>query len=100
MFHKFNKHKIQNIFNNSKSFIGRAYHTTKSAFHGIHDAVNVGKQIYNIISPLVNEVTGLNTSNIDKHVMKGVENYEHVRNKILDADNKIQTAYNRIRNIN
>jgi hypothetical protein len=83
-------------FNNVKGGIIRGYHTTKNVLGTINNAVNVGKQIYGVLAPVIDQYGG---SQINQNIMKGIGNYEQVRHKILNYQNEAETIGNKLSRI-
>ena len=80
-------------FGNVKNFLGNAYTKTKDTL-GSHDRTFGDiKKIYGTVAPAIQDLApeqaqgGLNK--INQFMMKGVQGYENIRNKIDDAENQM-----------
>ena len=79
-------------FGNVKNFLGNAYHTTKKTLGSMDQMFGDAKKIYGAVAPAIQDLApqqmrgGL--SKIHDNVMKGVQGYENIRNKIDDAEHQ------------
>ena len=77
-------------FGNVKNFLGNAYNTTKKTLGSLDAMFGDAKKIYGAVAPAIQDLApqqmrgGL--SKIHDNVMKGVQGYENIRNKIDDAE--------------
>ena len=60
--------------------------------NGVNKAVNIGKHIFNAVEPLINPYAGNHHQAINDHAMKGLSGYEFLRNKVLDANEHVQSV--------
>ena len=80
-------------FGNVKNFLGNAYTKTKDTLGSIDNMFSDVKKIYGTVRPALTDLApeqaqgGLNK--LDKIMMKGVQGYENIRNKIDDAENQM-----------
>ena len=77
-------------FGNVKNFLGNAYNTTKKTLGSLDSMFGDMKKIYGAVQPAIRDLApqqmrgGL--AKLDSAVMKGVQGYEGIRNKIDDAE--------------
>ena len=77
-------------FGNVKNFLGNAYNTTKKTLGSLDSMFGDMKKIYGAVQPALKDLApqqmqgGL--AKLDSAVMKGVQGYEGIRNKIDDAE--------------
>ena len=96
---KINKHTVRRAFNNTKNFIGDGYHKAKSFLGDIDTGINTAKSIYSIINPAMTSLLGdTHTNEANKYVMKNLNNYESIRNKVMDSEEQINKHYQHISN--
>ena len=96
---KINKHMVRRAFNNTKNFIGDGYHKAKSFMGDLDSTINTAKNIYSIIQPAMTSLLGdTNTNVANKYIMKNLNNYESIRNKVMDSEEQINNHYNHISN--
>ena len=80
-------------FGNVKNFLGNAYTKTKDTLGSLDRAFGDIKKIYGTVAPAIQDLApeqaqgGLNK--INQFMMKGVQGYENIRNKIDDAENQM-----------
>ena len=99
MFRKLKANDLHRFINQSKRFFHGAYSGTKNIFKDIDSGINLAKEVYSILSPVISDVAGVNLSKLDNAVGKGIGGYNDVRNKVIDSHDKVEGAYNRIRNL-
>ena len=77
-------------FGNVKNFLGNAYTTTKKTLGSLDSMFGDMKKMYGAVQPAIRDLApqqmrgGL--AKLDSAVMKGVQGYEGIRNKIDDAE--------------
>ena len=80
-------------FGNVKNFLGNAYTKTKDTLGSLDRTFGDIKKIYGTVAPAIQDLApeqaqgGLNKMN--QFMMKGVQGYENIRNKIDDAENQM-----------
>ena len=80
-------------FGNVKNFLGNAYTKTKDTLGSLDRTFGDIKKIYGTVAPAIQDLApeqaqgGLNK--ISQFMMKGVQGYENIRNKIDDAENQM-----------
>ena len=80
-------------FGNVKNFLGNAYTKTKDTLGALDRTFGDIKTIYGTVAPAIQDLApeqaqgGLNK--INQFMMKGVQGYENIRNKIDDAENQM-----------
>ena len=80
-------------FGNVKNFLGNAYTKTKDTLGALDRTFGDIKTIYGTVAPAIQDLApeqaqgGLNKMN--QFMMKGVQGYENIRNKIDDAENQM-----------
>ena len=88
---KFNSY-LKTGFGNVKNLLGNAYNTTKKTLGSMDQMFGDAKKIYGAVAPAIQDLApqqlqgGL--SKIHDNVMKGVQGYENIRNRIDDAQNQ------------
>ena len=89
---KFNSY-LKTGFGNVKNFLGNAYTKTKDTLGALDRTFGDIKKIYGTVAPAIQDLApeqaqgGLNKMN--QFMMKGVQGYENIRNKIDDAENQM-----------
>ena len=91
---KFNKHVFHRTLRNIKSRIGNGYHHFKNIAHTIDHGINIAKQAYAIVEPVIRHVAGNN--HIHHHAMKALGGYEDIRNKVIEANHHVVNAGGRL----
>ena len=88
---KFNSY-LKTGFGNVKNFLGNAYHTTKKTLGSMDQMFGDVKKIYGAVAPAIQDLAPAQAqgglAQLDKMMMKGVQGYENIRNRIDDAENK------------
>ena len=80
-------------FGNVKNFLGNAYTKTKDTLGSIDNMFSDVKKIYGTVAPAIQDLApsqaqgGL--AQLDKMIMKGVQGYENIRNRIDDAESQM-----------
>ena len=80
-------------FGNVKNFLGNAYTKTKDTLGSIDNMFSDVKKIYGTVAPAIQDLApsqaqgGL--AQLDKMMMKGVQGYENIRNRIDDAESQM-----------
>lgn len=106
MFGKLNRNNLKNIYNTGKNVLLRSYHHGKNFINTLDNGVRTGKAIYDIISPSIESLAGKNrlTDFTNKHIDKGLSKYDEIKNKVVNADqrvnNEINTVNNKLKNHN
>ena len=83
-------------FGNMKNFLGNAYTTTKNTLGSLDGLFGDIKKIYGTVRPALTDLapaqmqSGL--SKMDNVMMKGVQGYEGIRNKIDDSESQMITT--------
>ena len=83
---------LRSGFGNVKNFLGNAYATTKKTLGSMDSLFGDMKKVYGAVQPALKDLApqqiqgGL--SKLDGAVMKGVQGYEGIRNKIDDVENR------------
>ena len=88
---KFNSY-LKTGFGNVKHFLGNAYNTTKKTLGSMDQMFGDVKKIYGAVAPAIQDLAPAQAqgglAQLDKMMMKGVQGYENIRNKIDDAENQ------------
>ena len=77
-------------FGNMKNFLGNAYTTTKKTLGSLDSMFGDAKKIYGVVAPAIKDLApaqaqgGLAT--LEKNVMRGIQGYENIRNRIDAAE--------------
>ena len=80
-------------FGNVKNFLGNAYTKTKDTLGSLDRTFGDIKKIYGTVAPAIQDLApeqaqgGLNKMN--QFMMKGVQGYENIRNRIDDAESQM-----------
>ena len=80
-------------FGNVKNFLGNAYTKTKNTLGSLDNMFGDVKKIYGAVAPAIQDLApsqaqgGL--AQIDKMMMKGVQGYENIRNRIDNAESQM-----------
>ena len=82
-----------NFYNNTKKHLGNVYHHTKNILGHIDNGINVGKTIFSVIQPYLEE---LGQNNINKHAMKALTHYDDLKKKVVDTHDRAENTYNDI----
>ena len=88
---KFNSY-LKTGFGNVKMFLGNAYNTTKKTLGSMDQIFGDAKKIYGAIQPAIQDLApqqlqgGL--ASMHGGVMKAVQGYENIRNKVDDAEHQ------------
>jgi hypothetical protein len=90
---KLTPHHIARGFQNLKHHITSGYHHTKNFLGNVDNAYKTAKKVYSIVAPHLEHFGG---GNINKHVVKAIGGYEHVRNKVKDAHDNVAHHVNKV----
>ena len=91
-------------FGNMKNILGNAYTTTKKTLGSLDGLFGDIKKIYGTVRPALTDLapaqmqSGL--SKMDNVMMKGVQGYEGIRNKIDDAETKVGDVMSKVGGVN
>ena len=94
---KLNRHSMRRAYNNSKRYLGNAYHHTKGLLGDIDSGVRTAKELYSIAQPLISSL--MSQKDFQKgntHVIKALNGYEDIRSKVMDTHENTQNHYNSI----
>ena len=90
---KISKHSVARAFGNLKNHIGRTYHKTKEFLGQVDSGIQVAKRVYGVLAPALEQHGG---GQANKHIMKAIGGYEHLRNKVMDTH---ETAVNNVNHV-
>ena len=80
-------------FGNMKNFLGNAYTKTKDTLGSIDNMFSDVKKIYGTVAPAIQDLAPAQAqgglAQLDKMMMKGVQGYENIRNRIDDAESQM-----------
>ena len=80
-------------FGNVKNFLGNAYTTTKKTLGSLDSMFGDAKKIYGAIAPAIQDIAPAQAQSglaqLDKMMMKGVQGYENIRNRIDNAESQM-----------
>ena len=80
-------------FGNVKNFLGNAYTKTKDTLGSIDNMFSDVKKIYGTVAPAIQDLAPAQAqgglAQLDKIMMKGVQGYENIRNRIDDAESQM-----------
>ncbi len=102
---KINRQSVSNMVsgvkNGFRSAVGHAvkfasalpkhYQTAKKMLGDVNDAYTTAKKAYSVLEPMISNPS------INKSVMKAVNNYESIRNKVLDTHDTVINNIERAR---
>ena len=77
----FNAHHFRKAYQNANSGIMSGYHHVKNVLGHIDHAVNIGKNIYHAVEPLINRYAENHHKAINDHVVHGLTGYESMKIK-------------------
>ena len=84
---KFNSHVFHRTLRNVKHHIGNGYQHLKRIAHNIDHGVNIAKQVYAAVKPVIRHVAG--KDNFHHHAMKSLGGYENMRNRVAEANHHV-----------
>ena len=84
---------IRHILGRAKHHITSSYHSAKNVLSTIDQGVNLGKQIYAAVQPTIDKYVGHNVHN---NVMKGLGNYESLRNSVMESNESVVNNVNQV----
>ena len=80
-------------FGNVKNFLGNAYTKTKDTLGSLDRTFGDIKKIYGTVAPAIQDLAPEQAQGgidkINNFMMKGVQGYENIRNKIDDAESQM-----------
>jgi metal-dependent HD superfamily phosphatase/phosphodiesterase len=79
---KITGHSVSRALGNLKHHIGQTYHRTKHFLGQVDYGIHVAKKVYGVLAPVLDQYGG---GNANKHIMKAIGGYEHLRNKVMDT---------------
>ena len=89
---------LRNLFSRVKSHMNAGYNHTKNFLGKVDHAVNVGNQIYNALEPVINHyVSGNGSRAFHNGVMKSLNGYETLRNKLIDHHEDAANHYGNVK---
>ena len=89
---------LRNLFSRVKSHLHTGYHHTKNFLGKVDHAVNVGKQIYNALEPVINHyISGHGARAINNSVMKSLSGYESLRKNVIDHHEDATYHYGKVK---
>ena len=91
---KFNQHVFHRTMRSVKSHINNGYNHLKRIAHTIDHGVNIAKQAYSIVEPVIRHYAGNN--NMHNNAMKAISGYESIRNKVVEGNHHIANAGSRL----
>ena len=92
---KFNQHVFHRTLRNVKNHIGNGYQHLKRIAHGIDHGINIAKQVYAAVEPVIRHVAGSN-NNFHHHAMRALGGYENMRNQVAEANHHVANAGHRL----
>ena len=95
MFQKFTKQGFFNVMNKTKSFMGNAYHHTKTCLNHVDHGVKTAKKVYSILEPTISHFVGQD-NRAHRGIMKAVTGYDEIKHKVL---NHHDTMENHVRHV-
>ena len=97
MFGKINKKTVGNALLSAKSFLTNAYSQGKRFAGDMDLGIKTAKTLYSVFTPMLESALGPNFPKLNKNIMKGIDNYEQVRHKVMTTDEGIKDNINNIR---
>ena len=99
MFHKFTKQSFQNAMNKTQSFMGTAYHHTKSFLGHVDHGVKTAKKIYAILEPSISHFAGETRANkMNQGIMKAVTTYDDIKHQVVNHHDTIENHVRQVGN--
>lgn len=87
-----------------KTFFHSGYRTAKSFLGDVDSAFQAGKKIYSIIEPVLRDLAPNAVKNVNKHVVKGIGEYENLRSQVMEthenAINNVNQVYGNLKKAN
>ena len=96
MFGKINKKSVSRAMNNAKDFLSSAYKQTKNFAGDVDLGIKTAKTIYSALSPVLQNVMGSNFANLNKNIVKGIDNYENIRHRVMTTDQSAKEHFNNV----
>ena len=93
MLGKFNKHHLSAMYNNTKKHLGNVYHHTKNILGHIDNGINVGKTIFSVLQPYIEQ---MGQGHITKHAMKALTHYDDIKKKVVDTHDNAENTLHEI----
>ena len=93
---KLDRNSFRHAIGKTKNLVGKAYSTTKNVLTDIDSGIRVAKQIYSIVSPVLQSTLGDNYHKTNKYVMKGLSGYDQLRSKVMEGDEQATHHYNQV----
>ena len=90
---KINKHSIAQAFGKLKRHVGNRYQKTKHFLGQVDQGIHMAKKVYGALAPVIDHYSG---GSANKHIMKAIGGYEHLRNKVMDTHD---TAVNNVNQV-
>ena len=90
---KINKHSISQAFGKLKQHVGNGYRKTKHFLGQVDQGIHVAKKVYGALAPVIDRYGG---DNANKHIMKAIGGYEHLRNKVMDTHDTAVSNVNQV----
>ena len=91
---KFNSHVFHRTLRNVKHHIGNGYKHLKMIARNIDHGVNIAKQVYAAVEPVIRHVAG--NDNFHHHAMKALGGYENMRNQVAEANHHVANVGHRL----
>ena len=83
---------MENTLTTLRIFIGQGYHHGKRFLGHLDNAYRTGSEIYKIIEPALKQVAPETTGQANRHFNKLDNNYNNIKNKVLDAHGQQNTT--------
>jgi hypothetical protein len=81
---------------NVKSFFNRGYGHAKKFVSSVDKAFQTGKQIYQIAEPLLQGIAPSSINKLNKHIVKGIGDYEGLRSKVMETNDDVVNKVSQI----
>ena len=91
---KFNSQIFHRTLRNIKSHIGNGYQHLKRIVRNIDHGVNIAKQVYAAVEPVIRHVAG--NDNVHHHAMKALGGYENMRHQVAEANHHVASVGHRL----
>ena len=89
MFRKFTKQGFMDTMHKTKSFMGNAYHHTKTFLSHVDNGVRTAKKVYAILEPTISHFAGHNNKG-HQGIMKAVTGYDELKHKVINSHDAIE----------
>jgi hypothetical protein len=90
---KITNHSVAHAVGRLKHHIGNTYRRTKHFLGQVDHGVQIAKKVYGAVAPVLEHHGG---GQANKHIMKAIGGYEHLRNKVMDTHDTVGNNVNQV----